>query len=118
MDRDKRAVVDARMEATGALFEPTGVPVVEPGHNGRMRKSRAFEAENKTRSYRDMEQVHGLLLDAVKAYKEEGVKVTTGQLLSAWALAGRDLWLAGQVAVEGTVENAASFGVPNRAANG
>ena len=118
MDRGQREVVDRRMEATAGLFERTAEAVTTNGDNGRVRKSRAFEARNRTRSYRDMEGVHGLLLEAVEAYGREGVRVTTGQVLSAWALAGRERWLAGEVRVAGTVENEASFGVPGGAASG
>lgn len=75
----------------------------ERGSERAPRRNRAWEQrpENKVFAFRIGDELNGLLLDAVEEYLESGWQTTISDVLKAWALAGRERWMAGEVEVNG-----------------
>lgn len=105
-DRD---IIDKRLEETLDLFQPTArqeaaaEEAQEKAETARTPKSRAWDKlpANRPFSYRSGEELNNLINAAVAEYKAKGWHTTRGKVLKAWALAGRELWLQGQVEVDG-----------------
>lgn len=107
--KNDRHIVDTRLEETLDLFQPTAQQAAAAEDTGQKAetqtalKSRGWEnrPENKPFTYRLGQDLDDLVKDAVAEYKAEGWHTSKGEVLRAWALAGRELWLQGEVNVTG-----------------
>ena len=104
----EKEIVDRRLEETLDLFQPTAQQAAaeetrEAAERRPARKSRAWETrpENKVFGYRLGADLDQLLQATVDEYRAEGWHTTKSDVIRAWALAGRGLWQAGSVEVEG-----------------
>jgi hypothetical protein len=109
-----QGIVDERLERTAALFrsivpttdEQTGASekAEQSTTKPAARRSREWEnrPENKVFSYRTGEDLNQMLHDAVAEYERQGYHTTVSDVMRAWALAGREVWLAGDVTISVT----------------
>ncbi len=121
-DRD---IIDERLERTATLFQPV-VPTADrqtnvqetspPGETEAppARRSREWETrpENKVFSYRTGEDLNQMLHDAVAEYQRQGYHTTVSDVMRAWALAGREAWLAGGVTIPVTPQRMRTEEIP------
>lgn len=110
MSRDR--IIDERLEETMDLFQPTAQQeaAAEEVAEKLKGRDRPWERlpENKVFSYRIGDDLNAMLIDAVEEHLQDGWQTTMSDVLRAWALAGRAMWQAGEVEVEGRAVRAGS----------
>lgn len=100
--KDRERVAADRLRRTAEFFEPT-VPTVKAPDLAETRRSRRWDSreENRLFHYRSGKDLHELAREAVEEYAAQGWQTTISAVIRGWALAGRELWLEGDVEVAG-----------------
>ena len=113
--RKATGIVGQMLDQTAAQYLAVPLPTVnDPASNGApvtgepetsavppRRRSRRWERrpENKQFGYRTGSDLHQYALDAVREYRDAGRHTTISNVIRAWALAGREMWLRGELDV-------------------